>query len=202
MTPNSGVIRTVLRNAKNDQGEPMTVAQDLIDLVVAVFEKINERLSFLYDREHQIGHAYFLKVRKYEDLRMVFATKVLPLLQEYFYGHWEKVALVLGYPLGNDGKPEKDGFRSDEDSTPTILYAKKQVEKSIIGIDHDEYEDAIAWEVAPAFRSVWAKSDKLRTADQASLDNHIADALHEVAGTKRSTKAAAVAEVPQPAEPA
>lgn len=193
MTPDVGVIENVL-NAKG-------VPEPLRKLVCAVFTKINERLTFLYDREHQIGHAYFLKVRKYEDLRMVFATKVLPLLQEYFYGHWEKVALVLGYPLEPDGKPKADGFRSDEDSTPTILYAKKLVEKSIIGINHDEYEDAIAWEVAPAFRSVWAKSDKLRAADQAILDSHIADALHEVAGTKRSTKAAAVAEVPQPAEP-
>jgi hypothetical protein len=33
------------------------------ELVVAIFTTINQRLLFLHDREHQIGHAYFLKVR-------------------------------------------------------------------------------------------------------------------------------------------
>jgi MoxR-like ATPase len=181
MAPNSGVLRAVLLDAKNDKGEPVTVAPELINLIVAVFEKINERLAFLYDREHQIGHAYFLKVRTYEDLRMVFATKVLPLLQEYFYGHWEKVALVLGYPLNRDGTPKK--YRNGDKDIPSVLHVRKLDEKDVLGFDHDEYENAVAWEVAPAFRSIWGETD------QAAREAHIIKALEEVAGNKLNQKA-------------
>ncbi|MCA9968247.1 MAG: AAA family ATPase, partial [Anaerolineales bacterium] len=82
MSPDAAVIDRVLKASK--------VHPALLELTVAVFERVNERLRFLYDREHQIGHAYFLKVRSLEDLRLAFAGKVLPLLQEYFFGQWEK----------------------------------------------------------------------------------------------------------------
>ena len=59
---------------------------------------MNKRIRFLLDREHQIGHTYFLDVKKIkgkDSLEATFKNKIIPLLQEYFYDNWEKIDLVL-----------------------------------------------------------------------------------------------------------
>lgn len=64
--------------------------------VRSIFKIINQRIEVLKDREHQIGHSYFMGVKNNEDLKAVFYDKIIPLLQEYFYGDYEKIQLVLG----------------------------------------------------------------------------------------------------------
>lgn len=64
--------------------------------VRSIFEIINQRIEVLKDREHQIGHSYFMGVENEDDLNDVFYDKIIPLLQEYFYGDYEKIQLVLG----------------------------------------------------------------------------------------------------------
>lgn len=142
MMPDAGALGEALAEAKVDA--------PLRELVVGVFMKLNERLRFLYDREHQIGHAYFFGVLSLGDLRAVFANRILPLLQEYFYGQWDKVALTLGYPIKPDGAPRE--MRSTEHSTGTFLTTQKLDDKAVLGFDHDDYVDQVLWDVHPAFR--------------------------------------------------
>lgn len=59
---------------------------------------INERIEALLDRDHTIGHSYFIKTNSgdTEALQEAFENKIIPLLQEYFYHDYEKIALILG----------------------------------------------------------------------------------------------------------
>ena len=120
----------------------------LTALVVDLFTTINQRLLFLHDREHQIGHAYFLKVRTIEDLRDIMVKKVLPLLQEYFFGQWMRVGLVLGHPMEDGGRTPKL-----TNSGPSILQVTKIVEIQTLGFNHDDYEDQHTVEVHAEFKS-------------------------------------------------
>ena len=67
--------------------------------VARMLDIINERIEYLFDREHTIGHAFFTKLAddpSIETLADIFEKNVIPLLQEYFYEDYEKIQLVLG----------------------------------------------------------------------------------------------------------
>lgn len=57
---------------------------------------INQRIEVLLDREHLIGHSYFMNVFSWSDLNRTIYKNIIPLLQEYFYGDYGKIGLVLG----------------------------------------------------------------------------------------------------------
>lgn len=71
---------------------------------------INQRIEVLIDRDHAIGHSYFMDIHSLDDLVLVFKDKVIPLLQEYFYGDYGKIGLVLGEGFVRYIKPKEDLF--------------------------------------------------------------------------------------------
>jgi 5-methylcytosine-specific restriction endonuclease McrBC GTP-binding regulatory subunit McrB len=57
---------------------------------------INKRIEILLDRDHTIGHSYFINIITEEQLKSTFKNNIIPLLQEYFYGDYEKIGMILG----------------------------------------------------------------------------------------------------------
>ena len=150
LMPDAEVICRELRRELPDEAP-------LINLVVDLCNTLNKRIRFLYDRDHQLGHAYFLEVKDLEDLRLVFVNRVIPLLQEYFYGDWHKICVVLGCPYDeNDGKQNNDS---------PIVKASRFSEKNSLGFDPDEYEDRVDFAVSEDFLS----RDRDRMTDNAPL---------------------------------
>lgn len=82
---------------------------------------INERIEFLLDRDHLIGHAYFVNCNSYSDIINVVINKIIPLLQEYFYGDNEKVGMILG------------GIGSSEDDKYIVYKEEKSANKIFKG---------------------------------------------------------------------
>jgi 5-methylcytosine-specific restriction protein B len=77
---------------------------ELADIVVDgvsiedVLSSINDRIEILLDRDHRVGHTYFLPLKDdttLTRLAAIFEREILPLLQEYFYGDWERIHWVL-----------------------------------------------------------------------------------------------------------
>ena len=67
---------------------------------------MNQRIEALLDRDHCIGHAYFLPLRDnrtVSHLASIFRQKILPLLQEYFFEDWERIRWIL-----NDHRKETE----------------------------------------------------------------------------------------------
>lgn len=64
-----------------------------------MLKAINDRIFILKDSDHAIGHAYFYNVKSLSDLVTVFSTKVIPLLQEYFFNKHEAIQNVIGAPF-------------------------------------------------------------------------------------------------------
>ena len=84
--------------------EKIEVENDKIELQ-ELLKAINTRIEFLLDKDHLIGHSYFINIKTFEELKEVFRNSIMPLLQEYFYDDFEKIRVVL-----NIDEKDKDSF--------------------------------------------------------------------------------------------
>lgn len=109
-----------------------------------IFENINNKIKILLDRDHQIGHSYFINT-KYSDangnnntetLKEIWYSEILPLLNEYFYCDWDKLKLII------------PGFIKEEKDIPESL--KNECENSIYEFktpeEVEDFESAIKQE--------------------------------------------------------
>lgn len=78
-----------------------------------LLKTINKRIEVLLNRDHTIGHSYFMSVNSFADLQNTFKNNIIPLLQEYFYGDYEKIGMILGA-----------GFFDDAEKYDNKLFAK------------------------------------------------------------------------------
>ncbi|MFB9887041.1 AAA family ATPase [Balneatrix alpica] len=59
---------------------------------------MNQRIEVLLDRDHCLGHAYFMSLKSgdsLQQLEVIFRNQILPLLQEYFFEDWQRIQWVL-----------------------------------------------------------------------------------------------------------
>ena len=99
-----------------------------------ILDSLNKRIEYLYDREHQIGHAYFTGCASRADVDAVMRHKVIPLLAEYFFEDWGKIAAVLGDAESHDGPI-------------TGRFLKRSVIKAPPGIEDGDDLPRFRWEV-------------------------------------------------------
>ena len=113
----------VMPDARDEPGAPLaslciSLGEQVID-VPRMLAAINQRVEALYDRDHCIGHAYFTPLAKVPDgderlvaLQQVFSTRILPLLEEYFFEDWQKIRLVLA----DNQKPSAAQFVAESEN--------------------------------------------------------------------------------------
>lgn len=59
------------------------------------FIALNEYLVKVIDRDHRIGHSYFMNIDSLEKLRNIWFTQIRPLLMEFFYGRDDEIKAKL-----------------------------------------------------------------------------------------------------------
>ena len=114
MPPKSDLIRTEGKLSKT-KGILESDEFDDINLPL-LLNKINERLEKLLDKDHQIGHSYFMSVASLDDLKQKFQNNIIPLLQEYFFGDYGKIGLVLGKGFVSKDDSNKNNFAAFSDT--------------------------------------------------------------------------------------
>lgn len=112
-----------------------------------LLRRINDRLEFLLDRDHRIGHAYLMHAHSLPAVRNAFSRQIIPLLQEYFFDDFSRVALVLS---STSGQP----FLQEE----SLAFGKLFVGQRLDGVPTDRQRFVIApassW-TAESFRGIY-----------------------------------------------
>ncbi|MBY7785207.1 AAA family ATPase [Vibrio fluvialis] len=127
-----------------------------------LLEVLNQRIEILYDREHTLGHAFFMPVKELVDvgdeeqafstLVSVFQNKIIPLLEEYFFEDWSKIRLVLA---DNQKKSQDLQFVSEQVQNTQQL-------NQLFGNNHEleQYGQSITkYTLADKEADVWTKPE-------------------------------------------
>ena len=149
LMPDASVIEGSSGDGRIEDGKGGTI--DLRRLL----EAVNRRIRFLLSRDMTIGHSYLINVRNFDDLKNVLYSRIIPLLQEYFYDDWHRIQLVF-----------RDVGANGEELEHQIIRHAEMKEEEIIGFDHDDFEDSVEYSATPkneitpaAIRKIYEKSN-------------------------------------------
>ncbi|MDC9521708.1 AAA family ATPase [Pseudoalteromonas sp. Angola-31] len=178
------------RVLNDESGMPYCIDIDGVKLNLSkLLLTMNERIEVLYDREHTLGHAFFMPVlnalnsgeensdvKAFSELQRIFKNKIIPLLEEYFFEDWNKIRLVLG-----DNRK-----KTDAQSQFVFIQQHTASYNDIFGEEHglETYDDkkttykltdfddeSGAWHQALAYQAIYdasvlKKQDKLANSDK------------------------------------
>lgn len=115
---------------------------------VDVLNTINQRITLLLSRDHLIGHSYFIGKYTWAALQQSFHKNILPLLQEYFYGDYGKIGLVLGQGFveivseGNENSKSPFARFGNYETAP-FLEKPKYILKDVGNMKVEDFKAAI-----------------------------------------------------------
>lgn len=117
---------------------------DTVDLPL-VLNTINKRIEKLLDKDHQIGHSYFMSVTKLSELKEAFQNKIIPLLQEYFFGDYGKIGLVVGKGFFKPVESVQENFFAEFNDYDSSEFAERTIYKirDIAEMTEDDFKTAI-----------------------------------------------------------
>ena len=107
--------------------------------VVEILMVINDRIEKLINKDHKIGHSYFLGVESLNDLKQTFTDKVIPLLEEYFFGDFGKISLVLGSSFISKSNKSGISFAKNNEYDPAL--ANDLIERGVYEITNSDNWD-------------------------------------------------------------
>lgn len=122
--------------------------------IYKLLSKINRRIEILFDREHTIGHAFFVGLQDgsdgFKNLEIIFKEKIFSLLQEYFHADYRLIMMVLGIPVDNTDETkfisiseinDTDIEFDTDNKLPSVLYQINEKAFSDINNYISIYED-------------------------------------------------------------
>lgn len=131
----------------------------------SLLEKLNSRIEALYDREHTLGHAFFMPVKNaldagdeeaaFKQLKVAFQKKIIPLLQEYFFDDWNKIRLVLA-----DNQKQDDSLQfviEKTDDLDTLFgnnHGLRRNDQQSTAYELEAFDQEI-WNMPQAYRSIY-----------------------------------------------
>ncbi|WHU83797.1 AAA family ATPase [Pantoea agglomerans pv. betae] len=131
----------------------------------SLLEKLNSRIEALYDREHTLGHAFFMPVKNaldagdeeaaFKQLKIAFQKKIIPLLQEYFFDDWNKIRLVLA-----DNQKQDDSLQfviEKTDDLDTLFgnnHTLRRHDQQSTAYELEAFEQEI-WNMPQAYRAIY-----------------------------------------------
>jgi hypothetical protein len=143
MIPQPELLGTIKIKYKDKDIDPKEIEIDFTTML----KTINDRIEYLYDRDHMIGHAYFMSLKDSADiseLASIFKNKILPLLQEYFYDDWEKIRLVLGDNQKEKNNETNSDNKQENNKTQFITKNKKRASE-LFGEKIEDIDDKVSY---------------------------------------------------------
>ena len=138
--------------------------------VKEMLETMNRRIEALYDREHTLGHAFFIPLQNekkatIDQLASIFKNKIIPLLQEYFYEDYEKIMLVLGIDPQNEDDSKFISVKTNENlfkNSPDIDL------NSTYKINKDSFKDSFknSFKEAKNYIAIYGENSNSGEADE------------------------------------